>query len=64
MAYSKPRLLTDLEKVKADLRDIFAATEGVALPTTRRVIKRSILELDDALALERKRIGEKKDDTK
>jgi hypothetical protein len=64
MAYSKVRLLTDLEKVKADLREIFAATEGVALPTTRGAVKKSILLIDVALSEERKRIGEKKDDTK
>lgn len=64
MAYSKVRLLTDLEKVKADLREIFAASEGLALPTTRGAVKRSILTIDDALSDERKRIGVKNDDTK
>lgn len=64
MAYSKVRLLTDLEKVKADLREIFAATEGIALPSTRGAVKRSILTIDDALSDERKRIGAKNDDTK
>lgn len=64
MAYSKVRLLTDLEKVKVDLREIFAASEGLALPTTRGAVKRSILTIDDALSDERKRIGVKNDDTK
>lgn len=53
--YSRIRMITDITKVKADLREILAAAEGVATPQTIKTLKKAVLDIDQVLADEHKR---------
>lgn len=50
--YSRVRMITDITKIKSDARDILKAADGVALPTTAKVLKRIVLDLDQVIAEE------------
>ena len=50
--YSRIRLLTDLTKLRDDIRDMLKHTSGIALKTTNSSLTRMVLELDELLAVE------------
>ncbi len=56
--YSRNRMITDLTKVKFDIRDILVAAEGVATPHTMKTLKKAVLSLDDVLADEHQKSKE------
>ncbi len=50
--YSRIRLLTDLTKLRDDIRDMLKHTGGIALKTTNNRLTKIVLELDELLAIE------------
>jgi len=52
MAYSRIRLLTDLTKLREDMRDMLKHSGGVALKTTNTTLTRMVLDVDELLAVE------------
>lgn len=50
--YSRIRLLTDLTKLRDDIRDMLKHTGGIALKTTNNHLTKMVLELDELLAVE------------
>ena len=60
MAYSRIRLLIDLEKLKSDARDMYRENNGTGLQSTSYALKQMVLMLDEAIATEHAR-GNKDD---
>ena len=50
--YSRIRLLTDLTKLRDDIRDMLKHTSGIALKTTNSTLTRIVLDVDELLAIE------------
>ena len=50
--YSRIRLLTDLTKLRDDIRDMLKHTSGVALKTTNSTLTRIVLDVDELIAIE------------
>ena len=52
MAYSRIRLLTDLTKLREDMRDMLKHSGEVALKTTNSTLTRIVLDVDELIAVE------------
>lgn len=50
--YSRIRLLTDLTKLRDDIRDMLKHTSGIALKTTNSTLTRIVLDVDELIAVE------------
>lgn len=57
MAYSRIRLLTDLTKLREDMRDMLKHSGGVALKTTNTTLTRIVLDVDELIAVEHTKKG-------